>query len=88
MKRTSSSNPAIGRRVVARDTETRRLAVDFPGWDAPNYENFLLEIPVDLGGKIVDVEQHGSNPWTRYTVEFDDGTRSVGLILGKDIKIA
>lgn len=88
MKGKQQTNSAIGRAVVARETGHRRYAVDFPGWDHPDHEKFLLEIPTGLPGKIVEVEQHGSNPWTRYAVLFEDGTRANGLILGRDIKIA
>jgi hypothetical protein len=38
-------------------------------------------------GRIVHVESHGSNPWTRYTVEFH-GSRYAGLVLGTDIEFA
>lgn len=86
-QRKQSNNPAIDRLVVARETSTRRLAVNFPGWDSPDYERFLLEIPTGLTGRITNVEHHGSNPWTRYGVRFSDGTTAHGLILGKDIRI-
>ncbi len=88
VQRKMQSNSAIDRSIVARKTSTRRLAVNFPGWDDPSYEEFLLEIPVGLTGKITNVEQHGSSPWTRYGVRFSDGTTASGLILGQDIKIA
>lgn len=73
-----------GREVVALETRHRRLAVDFPGWGADNYRDFLLPIPAGLTGVVTTVESHGSNPWTRYTVRFDDGTRASGLCLCTD----
>jgi len=59
--------------------QTRRYAVDFPGWDSPNAQEFLLPTPARLVGTVTCVEQHGSNPWTRYSIKFDDGTRVSGL---------
>lgn len=73
-----------GRRVISRETRVRRLAVDFPGWGAENYADFLLPTPAGLPGTVTHVESHGSNPWTRYTVRYDDGTRSSGLVPGAD----
>lgn len=87
MKATQKASSAVGRRIVARETETRRLAVDFPGWGHPDCSKFIEDIPVGLAGEIIDVESHGSNPWTRYGVRFDDGTRANGLVLGKDIQL-
>lgn len=81
-------NSAIGKRVVAIETSTRRFPKNFPGWSAPNAADLLLEIPIGLAGRITEVESHGHNPWTRYLVYFDDGTWSNGLIIGKDIKLA
>lgn len=37
-----------------------------------------------LTGVVRVVESHGSNPWTRYTVRFDDGGYASGLIYGRD----
>lgn len=87
MKHTSRNNPAIGKPVIAMETSTRRLAIDFPGWDHPDHLAYLMEIPLGLAGEIVEVELHGSNPWTRYTVTFHDGTRASGLIIGRDIRL-
>jgi hypothetical protein len=70
-----------GRRVTALVTKVRRRAVDFPGWGAADYAEFLLPIPEGLAGVITRVESHGSNPWTRYSVRFDDGTTASGLIV-------
>lgn len=73
-----------GRGIVSMETRTRRLSQDFPGWGAPDYREHLLPIPAGLTGVVTTVESHGSNPWTRYTVMFDDGTRASGLCLGTD----
>lgn len=86
--RKQSTNSAEGRRVVTLDTKTRRLAKGFPGWNAPNYEDFLVETPAGIMGTIIEIEHHGQNPWTRYYVRFDDGSVSGGMIIGKDIKLA
>lgn len=86
--RKQSTNSAEGKRVVTLDTQTRRLAKDFPGWDAPNHLDFLLETPAGILGTIIKIEHHGSNPWTRYYIRFDDGSVSGGMIIGKDVKLA
>jgi hypothetical protein len=44
-------------------------------------------LPAGQRGKIADVERHGSNPWIRYSVDFDDGVTMFGLIVGQDIKL-
>lgn len=56
-----------------------RLAVDFPGWGADNYADFLIPLEDGLRGEITSVESHGAFPYTRYTVRFEDGTRASGL---------
>jgi len=78
----------LGRPVRALTTRTRALAVDFPGWGAPNYADFLVPILEGAHGVVTSVESHGSNPWTRYTIRFADGTRASGLCLGSDIEFA
>jgi hypothetical protein len=75
-----------GRPVTALATKHRRLAVDFPGWGAVNYGEFLLPIPEGLAGVVTYVESHGSNPWTRYCVRFEDGTTASGLVAGQDFR--
>ena len=77
-----------GMKVRGLDTRHRRRAVDFPGWGADNYADFLLPIPQGLTGTVTSVESHGSNPWTRYSVRFDDGTAASGLAEGTDIEFA
>jgi hypothetical protein len=75
-----------GRKVQALDTRHRRRSADFPGWGAENYADFLLPIPAGLAGTVTNVESHGLNPWTRYSVRFTDGSGASGLILGADIE--
>jgi hypothetical protein len=74
-----------GQRVITLACKHRRLAVNFPGWGAPDYADYLLPIPAGLTGTVTAVESHGSNPWTRYTVKLDDGTRIIGAIEGAEI---
>lgn len=78
----------IGTAVTTRQgVQVRRYAVDFPGWDAPNVAEFLLDIPMGLVGKVTYVEHHGHNPWTRYSIHFADGTRAYGLVWGEDFDV-
>lgn len=63
------------------------LGVDFPGWGHPNAYDHLHRPTFGVEGEIVAVESHGSNPWTRYSVRFADGTRASGLGLGTDIEL-
>jgi hypothetical protein len=65
----------------------RVRTADFPGWDAEDYEAFLVAPVVGMYGTVDHVESHGQAPFTRYSVKFDDGTRSSGLVAGRDIKI-
>ena len=74
-----------GARITALGSKTRRLAVNFPGWGDPNYANYLMSVPAGLIGEVTSVESHGSNPWTRYSVRFTDGTTASGMCLGTDI---
>jgi len=76
-----------GSKVVAVETSHRRLAVNFPGWGAPDYVDYLLPIPAGMTGVITDVESHGSNPYTRYGVEFADGTTAHGLMMDTDARV-
>ena len=76
---------AVGTRIkTTANVQMLRLVVDFPGWGAPNYADHLLPIPGDLLGTVTTIESHGIAPFTRYTVKFDDGTRSSGMTYGKD----
>lgn len=74
-----------GRKIVALETRRRRFAAGFPGWDAPDCDDYLLPIPAGLCGEITYVESHNSNPWTKYGVRFEDGTTAHGLIMGSDL---
>ena len=77
-----------GRSVVTlRSSRTRRLPADFVGWGHPDAIGSLLEPKTGLTGRITNVESHGSNPWTRYTVRFDDGSTASGLVLGVDVEM-
>src|SRR6185503_15979543 len=88
MKKSTNRITASGKRIVALATETRGWGPDFPGWGDPNAADFLVAITAGMTGEIVCTESHGSNPWTRYSVKFDNGTRASGLVLGKDFKLA
>lgn len=57
----------------------RALAVNFPGWGAPNYADFFEDHSTGQVGEVVGVESHGQNPWTRYTVRWIDGSRTSGV---------
>lgn len=74
--------------VTTLTTTHRRFPVDFSGWGAPDAAAQLLPIPAGLHGVITRVEHHGIAPFTRYSVEFEDGTRASGLALGRDIEVA
>ncbi len=78
---------AVGRRVVALNSGVRALKPGFPGWQHPDYESYLVETPAGLAGTINNVESHGMNPWTRYGVTWEDGTKASGLVLGRDFKL-
>jgi hypothetical protein len=74
MNRKTSTNPAIGKRIVARNVldELPEGAV----------------VPAFATGIITSVEHHETDPYTRYTVKFDTGECGTGMIIGRDIKIA
>ena len=77
-----------GRSVVTlRSSRTRRLPADFVGWGHPDAIGSLLEPVAGLIGTITNVESHGSNPWTRYSVRFVGGSTSSGLVLGVDVDL-
>lgn len=56
-----------------------KLAADFPGWGAPDYADYLIPIQPGEPVWITDVESHGAAPFTRYSVEFPDGSRAYGI---------
>lgn len=64
----------------------RFLAADFPGWGDPNYADYFVDLPAGQHGVISDVESHGSNPWTRYTILLDNNCRTSG-VYPTDIRI-
>jgi hypothetical protein len=69
-----------GRRVVTtHKIHGNRLAKDFPGWGTTNYDDFLVPMQGGLHGTVINVESHGSNPWTRFGIEFDDGSHAYGV---------
>jgi hypothetical protein len=76
----------LHRPVTALVTKVRRRAAGFPGWGAVNYAEFLLPISEGLRGAVTSVESHGSAPFTRYGVRFEDGSAASGLELGRDIR--
>lgn len=73
MNRRTSTNSAIGRRVIAR------RVLDMPEGTV---------VPGSATGVIVNVEHHATHPWMRYTVQWDNGTIAEAQVVGKDIKIA
>lgn len=64
-----------------------RFPVDFPGWGAANAADTLLDPQPGLEGVVTGEESHGIAPYTRYGIQFDDGTRSYGTALGVDFEI-
>lgn len=79
------------RAVKTLATRHRRLAANFPGWGIEynsSLDKFLLDTPAGIAGHVTHVESHGMNPWTRYTILFEDGSRGVGFCLGIDFEWA
>jgi hypothetical protein len=66
-----------GMTVTLREPR-RALAPNFPGWEHYTQDDFVDHEP-GITGVIVSVESHGSNPWTRYSVRWEDGSRSSGV---------
>lgn len=66
----------------------RLLGADFPGWGDPSYPDHFVQGPEGLSGVVTYVESHGSNPWRRFSVRFDDGSSSSGLCLGLNLELA
>lgn len=73
-----------GQAVVSLETRMMRLPLDFPGWGLPNSADYLLATPAGLEGKVTFVSSHGSNPWTRYSISFKDGSRLIDAVPGVD----
>lgn len=73
-------NHLKGRRVRTLDTISKRgFSPDFPGWDAPDHLEHMPMLQPDWLGTITAVESHGSSPWTRYGIRFDNGVYSAGV---------
>lgn len=59
------------------DVRTKRFpATGFPGWGDPHAADYLLDTPPYLDGVITAVNSHGSAPYTRYSIRFDDGSHA------------
>jgi len=56
-----------------------KLAADFPGWEADNYPDFLLRIEAGERAVVTGSSSHGSFPYTRYHVRFDDGSHAYNV---------
>ena len=64
--------------ALALQTSTRAHAADFPG-RGDNAADFLVPIVPGTTGVITGLQSHGSAPYTRFNVQFDNGTRAYGL---------
>lgn len=76
-----------GAAVVVREAvRGNYLAEDFPGWGAPNYEDFLVPLTeaAGLSGIVTSVNSHGSNPWTRYSIRLENGGYIIDGVPGND----
>lgn len=83
------ANDEITKGTKIRMIESRRmLAANFPGWGDPNYADFFVQCEIGDSGVITDVESHGSNPWTRYSIRLANGSRQHGLVLGTHFEVA
>lgn len=75
-----SENLTRGTRVKMTTANAGRALTEFfPGWGAPGYMDHLVDIQPGWTGTITDIESHGANPWTRYGIRFDNGTRAFGV---------
>lgn len=52
---------------------------DFPGWGAPDWADYFVDLPAGIPVTITGTEQHGANPWTRYAIVDGDGNRTNGV---------
>lgn len=73
----------VGHPVVSLGSPVRGFGPDFPGWGHPDAVSYLREIPAGLAGVITQVESHGSNPWTRYSIRYP-GLTTHGAVPGVD----
>ncbi len=78
--------------ILTGNGRTRRISAEARQedstltWDDDGY--YTDEFTPGLRGRIRSVESHGSAPFTRFSVVFDDGTSTSGLDLGTDIELA
>ena len=76
-----------GRRVTqVVKTTHRALMPSFPGWGKPDEFEHFAEVEIGDEGTITRVESHGNNPWTRFSVQWDNGNRSHGVHPG-DVEV-
>jgi hypothetical protein len=68
-----------GLRVVSLPTARRKrvFVLADGGWD-------YADLAVGSRGVVKDVESHGSDPYTRYSIQWDEGGYSGGTSLGHD----
>jgi hypothetical protein len=65
----------LGRPVAAFGTDLRLRLIPEGA--------YFLPIPEGLLGRVEAVESHGNNPWTRYSIRFDDGSFASGLVFAE-----
>lgn len=71
-----------GYRIVTRPESTHRRFVR--GVEDRILGSGMLDAQPGLQGHVVSTESHGSAPYTRYTVNYTDGTFASGLVWGHD----
>jgi O-acetyl-ADP-ribose deacetylase (regulator of RNase III) len=75
-----TSEHYIGRRIrTLHRISGRGFAPTFPGWQDPDHMKHMPSLKPGWLGTITKVESHGSNPWTRYSITFDNGIRAHGV---------
>ena len=57
----------------------RAFDADFPGWGAPDWADHIYTVEPGTMGAITGVESHGAAPYTRYSIEWVDGSHSYGV---------
>lgn len=77
-----------GELVIISETATKNYrTANFPGWeDLEAAKAELKPLVAGMMGVVTSVESHGSNPWTRYSVEFANGGHASGLVAGLDFR--
>jgi hypothetical protein len=75
-----------GQSIVTKASHIKVLLPTFPGWGAPveEYSQHIAPLPVGMAGRVQHVNSHGSNPWTRYSVLLEDGSRLIDGVAGRD----